>query len=297
MSTYLTKEQELEMGTLIQAGIRAQKKLKKINREEVSHSQIIKLESEIEKGAKAEEVLVSNNVRLVYDLANKFKRHYRDKAEIEDIIGDGMVGLWTAVQKYDPKRGNKFSTMAYSWINQAIIRGSHKTSRIVRLPENRINEHIRINQLRREYDRDDLTSREIDEKVRIKMKLTSQEFADINNAAGNHTSLNKFVGNESDGVELQDFLSDASPSAEMASINENMYEALYEAIYSLDEVSQAVLYAACKMSPKGGKPKTAKLLKEEMGITATEYKKIFEAAVSHIKKSLEEHGIEKEDFE
>ena len=299
MNDFLTKEEELELGTLIQKGLKSEEVLKKIESGEkapVAISKISELQEDVRRGNEAAETLVENNQRLVYDIANKFKKKYPAGPHIDDIVGDGMVGLWVAVKKYDPTRGYKFSTMAFNWINQSITRGSNKTSRLVRLPENRISDFIHISRVRREIESGSEKPSDIDLAIREKLNLTEVEYRNIMNAAANHTSINSTVVSDYNGSELVNYIDNHTPSAEESLMKDSSRNLLYSEIDKLDSLEKEVLFSSCKLSFDGSKPKTAKLVKEENSLTATQYKKIFEGAIGKIRSKIEVNGFEYGDY-
>ncbi len=73
---------------------------------------------------------VNSNIRLVHKIASKHK----GKLEYDDLVQEGQLGLLTAIDKFDPERGHKFSTVAYWWVEQAITRAIGDKARTIRLP-------------------------------------------------------------------------------------------------------------------------------------------------------------------
>ena len=90
----------------------------------------------IKRGAKAKERFINANLRLVANVAGKYHRAMMKSIDLpqEDMIQEGMFGLVRAVEKFDPERGYKFSTYAYWWIRQSIIRSMQFNGRAIRLP-------------------------------------------------------------------------------------------------------------------------------------------------------------------
>ena len=94
-------------------------------------------------GEAAREALVLHNLRLVLNLAGRFRN---DSLSYDDLVQEGIFGLMKAADRYDPKRGTRFATFAVWWIRQAIGRAIANLGRSVRLPVNRV---YKISQIKR----------------------------------------------------------------------------------------------------------------------------------------------------
>ncbi len=134
----LTPEEELTMGRKVQAMVAL---IERCNLAENKGRQCILTDLEkktIRIGEKAKNEMITANLRLVVNLAKK----YQGKGlELLDLIQEGTIGLTRAVEKYDPKRGHRFSTYAYWWIRQGLNRALSTQSRTIRIPVN-INEKL-----------------------------------------------------------------------------------------------------------------------------------------------------------
>jgi RNA polymerase primary sigma factor len=86
-------------------------------------------------GQRAKNKFITSNLRMVINIAKKYN-HKTNHLELSDLIGEGIVGLIRAVEKYDGSRGYRFSTYAYWWIRQAISRSITTQERSIRLPVN-----------------------------------------------------------------------------------------------------------------------------------------------------------------
>jgi RNA polymerase sigma factor (sigma-70 family) len=94
------------------------------SREELRH---------IKAGIRAKKRMIQGNLRLVIGIASKYK-HLANRVTLHDLVQEGNIGLIRAVELFDPERGYKFSTYAYWWIRQGIMRSIQVQDRIIKLP-------------------------------------------------------------------------------------------------------------------------------------------------------------------
>ena len=125
----LTRDDEVRLGTLTQAGQVAAAKLARGDALTVAAQE--ELEAEVRAGEDAARKFVRSNLRLVVSIAKKYQA---SGLPLLDLIQEGNFGLIQAVERFDPRRGFKFSTYATWWIRQTIARGIANTSRTIRLP-------------------------------------------------------------------------------------------------------------------------------------------------------------------
>ncbi|MEJ2011055.1 MAG: sigma-70 family RNA polymerase sigma factor [Anaerolineales bacterium] len=134
----LTAEEEI---SLSQDLARARKARRRLAQGGLSESEERRLRHVIEEGSLARERLIMANTRLVVSVA---KRYTNRGIPLMDLIHEGIIGLIRATKKFDPSRGNRFSTYATWWIRQAITRSIDNTSRTIRLP---VHKSVEINKL------------------------------------------------------------------------------------------------------------------------------------------------------
>lgn len=145
----LSPEEELDVAYSIRDGAQAQTELvemKKLADElgfEVEQERLEPLELVIQAGEAAREHMIKSNLRLVVSVA---KRYTGTGMPLLDLIQEGNIGLFKAVDKFDPDRGFKFSTYATWWIRQGISRAVGDQSRMIRIP---VHMHDQLYSLRR----------------------------------------------------------------------------------------------------------------------------------------------------
>ena len=128
--TLLTKDDEVRLAKQIEAGKAAGEELEKLGKD-ITPGRRRELRKSHRDGEDAERAFVQSNLRLVVSIAKKYQA---SGLPLLDLIQEGNLGLMHAVEKFDWRKGFKFSTYATWWIRQAITRGIANTGRTIRLP-------------------------------------------------------------------------------------------------------------------------------------------------------------------
>jgi RNA polymerase primary sigma factor len=197
----------------------------------------VELSQRIERGdLEAKARLVNSNLRLV--VANA-KRYRGQGLSFLDLIQEGTLGLIRAAEKFDWRRGYKFSTYATFWIRQAIQRALDQKSRTIRLPTDLAQAERKVarveRELRAELDRDPT-----DEEIAARAELDLAELDRIRDAARTITSVDKPVGEDED-TSLGDLLPSEGPQVEEEVDITLREEALRRAISELPDPEREVV--------------------------------------------------------
>ncbi len=157
----------------------------------------------------AREQLINSNLRLVVYIAKNYKSNFLD---LEDLVMEGNLGLFTAVDKFNPDLGNRFSTCATPWIKQAIMKAITEKGKNVRLPAN---VYQALNNMKKAIDTlaEDGILYPTDEQIAEKMGIEVEKIALLKQWKKDTVSLSVPLGDESEDTleDLQADTHDESP--------------------------------------------------------------------------------------
>ncbi len=265
----LTADQEINLAMLMEAGLEAEKTLADDEGVgKLSEEKKKELKQAIYEGDEAKKRLAEANLRLVVSIA---KRYVGRGMLFLDLIQEGNLGLIKAVEKFDFRKGFKFSTYATWWIRQAITRAIADQARTIRIPVHMvetINKLIRVSrQLLQELGREPLP-----EEVAKEMNLPVDRVREILKISQEPVSLETPIGEEEDS-HLGDFIQDDNvPVPADAAAFTLLKEQLVEVLDTLTEREQKVL--RLRFGLDDGRARTLEEVGKEFNVTRERIRQI-----------------------
>lgn len=205
----------------------------------LSREQEVELSKLIEKGSReAREQMINANMRLAASIAKKYSNKGVD---FEDLMQESTIGLMKAVDRFDWRKGFKFSTYAYWWILQTVKQYLASNKGPIALPANANARLFQANQVREDFEKEFGSSPTEDEVADI-LGTTTDTLRSLRKSSAFYVSLDSpiFSGNNDD-VSFCDFLVDEAPRADEQIESQEIKKVINEALASLSQREQTVL--------------------------------------------------------
>jgi len=255
----LTYQEEIELAMLMEQGREAARELE--SRPSPSEAHRASLEKAIEKGEAARRKMIESNLRLVVSNARKYVGR---GMSLSDLIQEGNIGLMRAVDKFDYRKGFKFSTYGTWWIRQALSRALADHGRTIRLPVHMIEAQSKVSRATRELQATlgrEPTLQEIGEELGV----PADRVREILDAPKETVSLETPVG-EDQTTPLVELLAD--PTVEQpheAATRQCLKEAVAQMLSTLTPREQRIL--VLRFGLEDDQPKTLEDIGQEFGVT------------------------------
>ncbi len=270
----LSKEEEVALAKKIERGRFAREKMFDYDADSPEFSELRK---DIEKGQEARDHLIKANIRLVVNIAKKYRRY---SSSFLDLIQAGNVGLIRAVDKFDYKRGNRFSTYATWWIRRSVLRHLNQKERTIRLP-NYLSSRIRkIHRVRKDL-MTKLSRTPTNEEIGNKVDMSANEVGRLLSYSQRSISLDQPIGNDSDS-DLQSYIENKNAPNPFVQVRQNlMSEDVMDALNDLTDREARILILRYGLN--GSRKHTLKELGEIFGITRERIRQLQKGALRKLR--------------
>ena len=280
-----SKKETLDVGPEEASSDLVQMYLREIGRVDLlSTEEEVSLAKRIEKGdVMAKQRLTEANLRLVVSIAKKYVGRSHNLSLL-DLIQEGNIGLFRAVEKFDYRKGYKFSTYATWWIRQAVTRALADQSRTIRIPVHMVETINKYTQITRRLVQD-LGREPLPEEIAVEMGIEVDKIRHIQKISQETVSLETSVGDSDDDSVLGDFIEDTETVMPNQIASRKMLkEHVVEILRDLTPREQKIL--KIRFGLEDGVTHTLEEVGQEFGVTRERIRQIEAKALEKIR----EHG-------
>jgi RNA polymerase primary sigma factor len=260
----LSNEEEISLAMRLEAGQDAHKKLHK----HPDHNRATEWKMLIQDGLNAREHLIKANTRLVVSIAKKYMTR---GVPFLDLIQEGNLGLMKAVEKFDYRRGFRFSTYATWWIRQTITRAIADQGRTIRVPVHMSDRIRRLYRVVRELEQEHGRKPSVEE-IAVEMEMEPRKVQWMLRVSWQPLSLEHPVG-EDDDSELGNFIeSEAVPTPSQSAYNKMLQEKIEELLCTLTPREARIL--RLRFGLQNGRSYTLEEVGKKFGLTRERIRQI-----------------------
>jgi RNA polymerase primary sigma factor len=244
----------------------------------------VELAKRIERGDRsAKERMINSNLRLVVSIAKRYTGH---GLPLGDLIQEGIIGLNRAVEKFDWRRGFKFSTYATWWIRQACQRAISNQSRTIRVPAHVHERRVKLARISRQFEAEHGREPTLDE-LATASALELQHVEEALGAVEASVSLNQAVGEDGDG-ELGDLFADTAAADPFDEADDTLRrQAVRTALASLPELERRVLELRFGFD---GEQRSLEAIEKELGVSRERVRKLEQRGLALLGTKLQGLG-------
>jgi RNA polymerase sigma factor (sigma-70 family) len=286
----LDAQTEVELSKAIEAGLMADHLLAtgRVGRKKggaPGYATQEELEWLAEEGRKAVDTFITASLRLVVSIARKYGRA---QMPMLDLIQEGNIGLIRAVEKFDYRKGFKFSTYATWWIRQAVTRAIADKARTIRIPVHMVEKLNKVVHIERQLVQR-LGREPLPDEIAEELEMTTEEVREILRMAQLPVSLEKPIGEEEES-ELGDFVQDDAAESPFDSASLNLRrEDIDKALESLPDRERKVI--ELRFGLKGEQPRTLEEVGREFGVTRERIRQIENNTLKKLESLPEAQGL------
>lgn len=284
----LTPTQELQFGREVQAMMELQALKEQLSQDngvepstevwaKAGELEVLDLQAILEQGRKAKQAMITGNLRLVVNIAKKYKDR---NLEFLDLIQEGTLGLERAVEKFDPQRGYRFSTYAYWWIRQGITRAISEQGRTIRLPIYLTEHFNKIKRTRRELSQS-LGRSPMTAEIAQALSLTPEKVQEYLQLSHHTLSIDRKLGDDQDNT-IVDFIEASDPSPEEFVAGKTLSESLQQLLATLTPEQRQVLILRYGLIDGCQLPLVA--VGQQLGVSRERVRQLQKSALSHLQK-------------
>ena len=235
--------------------------------------------------AEAREHMIRANLRLVVKIAQDYANN---GMALVDLIAEGNIGLMTAVDRFDPDRGAKFSTYSAWWINQSIKRALSNQSKTIRLPAHMVDKIARLRRISAILT-EELGREPSSEELSEELGIPAHKLSRLKRASQRPTSLDAPV-NDGEGINFGEIIGDDKAVHPLEALEEKTLRGQLSGLLEvLDEREQRIIDARYGLD--GNRPLKLEEVGGEFGVTRERIRQLQAKALGKMRRAL--HRIEK----